>query len=121
VGNRIAAVIESAIRFADVERFRSSGLVEALKFSLPLGLGEVEKGADVACFSARLDEPGELVRVYVDLDDTVGRSVVRKSIHMAVESVRIGVGEVSYLETQEGFKILLVDDRQEHRFQDKAP
>jgi hypothetical protein len=87
---------------------------ESLRFKFSKIDGAIEEATSVAAFGEFTDEPGELVRIYIDLDDLVGRSIIGQSIDVALSQFLVSGWEIAYLETQEGFKIFLRNDREKH-------
>lgn len=111
---QIARGIDCALRLVLSEGHRSRWcealLIKCNKF------GELKKGFRIIAFPAFLDKPGEVVRVYTDLDDFVLIPVIRQAINMVISPFLVAGWKIAAKETGEGFKICLADKGREDHF-----
>jgi hypothetical protein len=116
---RIARPIDSAIRLV-LSGGPASEWAEALSISRH-EFSKIQEGFYVGAFPVRLDVPGELVRIYADLDDLILIPVIRQAIRMTLLPFLEVGWEITANDTDEGFKIFLGEDREKHLFHASFP
>jgi hypothetical protein len=83
---------------------------------------EVPEAFQVGSNIMRLTIPGELVRIYFNIDhDFALLSALQSAVRMNLEPFIIGVGQVSVRETPEGVVIFRADNRKRDLVHNESP
>jgi hypothetical protein len=96
--------IERAVYVA--ERIHTCKFAEHLLIAFGDRLGELKEGPHIVCAAGRVTEPGELVRVYISLDDGIGFAIKLDLLTIGLRPfLETSGSDLILKKTSEGFKI----------------
>jgi hypothetical protein len=96
-------VIERSVYVA--ERIHGGKFAENLLIIFSDRFGEIKKGPHIVCAAGRVTEAGELVRVYISVDDGVCFAVKVDLLAISLRPFLETRGDLILKELLEGFKI----------------
>jgi hypothetical protein len=79
---------------------------EVLSFSFAETDGKIEKRVEIGALGFPTTEVGEIVRVYINLDNPSLLDIVRDAFRVALQPFLVGRPDLTFGETSEGFKII---------------
>ena len=89
-----------------------AGFVEALSFRFADHFGEIQERPSIAVSAVRATESGEILRVYVDFNDSGSGIIKCNALAASVQPFLESRGDLVLHEDAEGFKICRRDVRQ---------
>ena len=95
-----------AIRAADPE------WCELVFVSFPDGFSKDVETVQIGAMPARAKVSGEVVRLYLHLDDLVCFLPMRDAVRFALEPFFVGSRQLTVHDTAEGYEVILRDDRE---------
>jgi hypothetical protein len=123
VVENVASMIADALDFAIKQKAKCSNWVrcEVLSVSFPNDFSKIEEELCFCAGEAFVDEAGELLRVYFNLNNSARFSIMRDAVQMALEPFFVGRGNIVAHDFEEGFKIISLDDRKINYFHEQLP
>ena len=96
-------VIERSVYVA--EQIHAGKFAENLLITFSDRFGEIKKGSQIVCAAGRVTEAGELVRVYISVDDGVSFDVKLDLLAISLRPFLETRGDLMLKKLLEGFKI----------------
>lgn len=106
---RIAYAVRCGARVAS--RIGDADWCELISVTFPNKFGEDKKTVHICAMPARVNEAGELVRLYLHFDNCLAlASPIRRAIRVALEPFTVGTRQFAVHDTEEGFKFVCIND-----------
>lgn len=123
VVENVASMIIDAFNFAIKQKVKCSNWVrcEILSVLFSDDFSKIEEELSFCAGDAAVNEAGELLRVYLNLNDPARFSIMRDAVRMALEPFFIGRRNIVVHDFEEGLKIILLDDRKIKHFHEQLP
>mgnify|MGYP001574176246 CR=1 FL=1 len=123
VAERVASTISCAIEFAIKCRikYNSRERCELLNVSFPDDFSKIKKDLCFGAGDAAINEAGELVRVYLNLNDPARFAIMRDAVHVALFPLLKGRRDIVVHDFEEGLKIILANNREIKHFHEQSP